>query len=61
MAELSDIYLAFANWRFQTQRATKIWQAALETYEPPPLDPAIAEALEAFAARRREELRLVDH
>jgi DNA-binding MarR family transcriptional regulator len=24
MAELLDIYLAFANWRFQTQRATKI-------------------------------------
>jgi trimethylamine--corrinoid protein Co-methyltransferase len=56
----------YENWELAgahdaTQRATKIWQAALETYEPPPLDPAIAEALEAFAAKRREELRLVDH
>lgn len=44
-----------------TQRATEIWQRALSHYEAPPLDPAIAEALEAFAARRREELRGVDH
>ncbi|MFZ5790818.1 MAG: trimethylamine methyltransferase family protein [Pseudomonadota bacterium] len=44
-----------------TQRATAIWQKALEAYEPPPLDPAIAEALEAFVARRKEELENVDH
>ncbi len=44
-----------------TQRATQIWQRALREYEPPSLDPAIAEALEAFVARRREELRGVDH
>jgi trimethylamine--corrinoid protein Co-methyltransferase len=56
----------YENWELAgaqdaTQRATKIWQAALESYEPPPLDPGIAEALEAFAAKRREELRSVDH
>jgi hypothetical protein len=27
MAELDDVYLAFANWRFQTQRASKIRQS----------------------------------
>ena len=44
-----------------TQRATKIWQTALESYEPPPLDPGIAEALAAFVAKRKEELANVDH
>jgi trimethylamine--corrinoid protein Co-methyltransferase len=44
-----------------TQRATKIWQQALESYEAPPLDPAITEALAAFVARRKEELKDVDH
>jgi trimethylamine--corrinoid protein Co-methyltransferase len=56
----------YENWELAggldaTQRATRIWQAALEAYEPPPLDPAIAEALQAFVARRREELKFVDH
>jgi trimethylamine--corrinoid protein Co-methyltransferase len=56
----------YENWELAggldaTQRATRIWQAALEAYEPPPLDPAIAEALQAFVARRREELKSVDH
>src|SRR5215469_11754092 len=56
----------YENWELAggldaTQRATKIWQAALEAYEPPPLDPAVAEALQAFVARRREELKNVDH
>jgi len=56
----------YENWELAggldaTQRATRIWQSALEAYEPPPLDPSIAEALEAFVARRREELKLVDH
>lgn len=35
-------------------RATAIWQEALNAYEPPPLDPAIAEQLAAFVARRKE-------
>jgi trimethylamine--corrinoid protein Co-methyltransferase len=56
----------YENWQLDggldtTQRATKIWQQALEHYEAPPLDPAIAEALDAFIARRKEELRGVDH
>ncbi|TDQ82065.1 trimethylamine--corrinoid protein Co-methyltransferase [Dongia mobilis] len=38
-----------------TQRATAIWQQALAHFTPPPLDPAIAEALDAFVAKRREE------
>ena len=44
-----------------TQRATKLWQAALESYEQPPLDPDIAEALAAFVAKRKLELANVDH
>ena len=56
----------YENWELAggldaTQRATRIWQAALAAYEQPALDPARAEALEAFAARRREELKSVDH
>jgi trimethylamine--corrinoid protein Co-methyltransferase len=39
-----------------TQRATAIWKALLEAYEPPPLDPAVAEALDAFVQRRKEEI-----
>ncbi|WP_374378380.1 trimethylamine methyltransferase family protein [Dongia sp.] len=56
----------YENWelagaRDATQRATAIWQKALEIYTPPPLDPGIAEGLEAFVARRKEELVGVDH
>ena len=56
----------YENWeiaggRNATERATEIWQQALETYEQPALDPAIREALTDFVTRRREELRLVDH
>src|SRR5258706_14633696 len=56
----------YENWEIAgqlnaTQRATAIWQAALASYEQPPLDPAIVEALDAFVARRKEELRGVDH
>jgi trimethylamine--corrinoid protein Co-methyltransferase len=56
----------YENWEIAggltaTQRATKIWQTALERYEAPPLDPAVKEALDAFVARRKEELRGVDH
>jgi trimethylamine--corrinoid protein Co-methyltransferase len=38
-----------------TQRANRTWKALLAAYEPPPLDPAIAEEIEAFVARRKEE------
>ncbi len=49
----------FGTWRDDgsktaTERAAGIWRAALETFTPPPLDPAIAEALEAFRRRRTE-------
>lgn len=36
-------------------RASRLWKEILATYEPPPLDPAIAEELEAFVARRKAE------
>jgi trimethylamine--corrinoid protein Co-methyltransferase len=37
-------------------RATGIWQQALRDYEEPVLDPAIREALDAYVARRKEEI-----
>jgi trimethylamine--corrinoid protein Co-methyltransferase len=56
----------YENWELAgglnaTQRATQIWQQALEIYQQPPLDPAISEALDAFVAKRKEELQSVDH
>jgi len=56
----------YENWQIAggldaTQRATRIWQAALAHYQKPPLDQAVAEALEAYVARRKEELTNVDH
>ncbi|HKX09355.1 MAG TPA: trimethylamine methyltransferase family protein [Stellaceae bacterium] len=44
-----------------TQTATQIWQKALEIYEQPALDSAVSEALDAFVAKRKEELQSVDH
>ena len=38
------------------QRANKIWKAMLAAYEPPPMDPAVREELEAYVARRSEEI-----
>jgi trimethylamine--corrinoid protein Co-methyltransferase len=37
-----------------TERAAAIWRATLDAFTPPPLDPAIAEALEAFRRCRIE-------
>jgi trimethylamine--corrinoid protein Co-methyltransferase len=37
------------------RRAHRIWQETLAAYAPPPLDPAVAEELDAFIARRKEE------
>jgi trimethylamine--corrinoid protein Co-methyltransferase len=56
----------YENWELAgaqnaTQRATAIWQNVLASYEQPPMDPAVREALDAFDARRKEELRSVDH
>ena len=39
-----------------TARADLVWRAALERYEPPPLDDGIRAELNEFAARRRREL-----
>jgi trimethylamine---corrinoid protein Co-methyltransferase len=38
-----------------TQRAHRIWQALLAAHEEPPIDPGIAEELDAFVARRKEQ------
>jgi len=38
-----------------TERAAVIWRSTLDTFTPPPIDPAIADALEAFRRRRTEE------
>jgi trimethylamine--corrinoid protein Co-methyltransferase len=38
------------------QRAHAVYQELLAQYEPPPLDPAIAEALRDYVARREREL-----
>ena len=38
-----------------THRANRIWKALLEAYEPPPIDPAVVEEIDAFVARRKEE------
>lgn len=40
------------------ERATEIWQQALRDYEEPVMDPAIREELDAYVARRREEIAL---
>jgi trimethylamine--corrinoid protein Co-methyltransferase len=56
----------YENWEIAgaqnaTQRATAIWQSALEAYEQPMMDPAIVEALDAYVARRKEELNAAEH
>ncbi|MDJ0752541.1 MAG: trimethylamine methyltransferase family protein [Ardenticatenaceae bacterium] len=38
------------------EKANGKWKEMLRLYEPPPLDPAIDEALQAFMARRKEEI-----
>jgi trimethylamine--corrinoid protein Co-methyltransferase len=39
-----------------TQRATKLWKKALEEYAEPVMDAPVREALEAYVAKRREEI-----
>ena len=39
-----------------TMRATEIWQRALEEYEQPSMEPAIREELDAYIAKRKEEI-----
>ncbi len=57
---LSD-WSNFENWtdagsRNATQRATAMWKKLLAEHVPPPLDPAIREAIEAYVARRTAEI-----
>jgi trimethylamine---corrinoid protein Co-methyltransferase len=57
---LSD-WSNFENWtdagaRDATERATGIWKKLLADYVPPPLDPAVKEALDAYVAQRTREL-----
>jgi trimethylamine--corrinoid protein Co-methyltransferase len=42
--------------RTATERANTIWKRFLAEATPPALDPAIAEALDAFVARRKREI-----
>ncbi len=39
-----------------TERATRLWQQALGEYQQPALDPAIKHELDAFVAKRKEEI-----
>jgi trimethylamine--corrinoid protein Co-methyltransferase len=41
-----------AGARTATERASNIWRKVLADYEPPPLDPAIDEELQAYVAKR---------
>ncbi len=57
---LSD-WSSFESWteagaRNATERATAIWKRVLAEYVPPPLDPAVREAIAAYVAQRTREL-----
>ncbi|MGI9311179.1 MAG: trimethylamine methyltransferase family protein, partial [bacterium] len=39
------------------ERANALFKRLLDAYRPPPLDAGVAEELEAYAARRREEIK----
>ena len=50
----------FENWTLAgsvqaAQHANVIWKQLLEEYTPPPLDPAIDEALKEYVAKRKAE------
>ncbi|MEQ8968665.1 MAG: trimethylamine methyltransferase family protein [Azospirillaceae bacterium] len=52
---------SFEQWeaegaRDATQRAHAVWKRWLAEYQAPPIDPGVAEALDAFVARRRGEM-----
>ncbi|WP_343560849.1 trimethylamine methyltransferase family protein [Kiloniella sp. b19] len=59
---LSD-WQNYENWEANgakdaLSRATEVWQQALNEYEEPELDPAVVEELEAYKAKRVEEIGL---
>jgi len=47
---------ALAGSKDATTRATEIWQKILQEFQPPPVDPAIREALDSYVAKRKESL-----
>lgn len=54
-------YNSFEQWEEEgaqpiEKKANAAWKKTLRDYEPPPLDPAIDEELQAFMARRKEEI-----
>ncbi len=58
---LSD-WRNFETWRDDggrtaLDRANSIWKQLLREYEKPPIDPAIEEQLQAFMAKRKEEIQ----
>ncbi len=57
---LSD-WSNFENWtdagaKNATDRALGLWKKLRDGYVPPPLDPAISEAVDAYVAKREEEI-----
>ena len=59
-APLVSDWRNFGTWsedgaRTATERANRIWKRVLAEFTPPPLDPARADALSDFVARRRAE------
>ncbi|MFM9846245.1 MAG: trimethylamine methyltransferase family protein [Hyphomicrobiaceae bacterium] len=53
----------FENWveagsLTATQRANALWKRLLENYSAPPIDPARVEEIDAYIARRREEIAI---
>ncbi|MCI0562986.1 MAG: trimethylamine methyltransferase family protein, partial [Nitrososphaera sp.] len=51
----------FEQWRLEgsawhQDRAAKLWRKMLADYQPPPMDQAVDEALQAYMAKRREEI-----
>jgi trimethylamine---corrinoid protein Co-methyltransferase len=43
--------------RTATERANRVWKQMLEAYQEPAMDEAVDEALKAFMAQRKEELK----
>ncbi|HEX4151858.1 MAG TPA: trimethylamine methyltransferase family protein [Steroidobacteraceae bacterium] len=59
-APLVSDWRNYGQWREDgeltvTQRANRLWHQTLERFAPPPHDPAVTEALEAFVARRKAD------
>ncbi len=53
-------WTGWENWKERgakdaAERATEVWQKVLEAYVPPPLDPAVDEALLAYIAKRTSD------